>query len=49
LEAASSGYGKEISCVLSGKASEEMMKKVEKSIEGKRRKKTVTRKVSTTD
>ncbi|KAK1627354.1 hypothetical protein QYE76_001669 [Lolium multiflorum] len=32
LEAASPGYGKEIACVLAGKASEDMIKKVEKSL-----------------
>jgi hypothetical protein len=32
LEAASPGYGKEIACVLAGNASEDMIKKVEKSL-----------------
>nr|XP_051209399.1 uncharacterized protein LOC127326636 [Lolium perenne] len=32
LEAASPGYGKEFACVLAGKASESMIKKVEKSL-----------------
>jgi hypothetical protein len=31
LEAASHGYGKDIACVLTGKASEDLIKKVEKS------------------
>jgi hypothetical protein len=50
LEAASPGYGKEIDCVLAGKASENMIKKVEKSLKKVsirriRRKRAVTRKV----
>jgi hypothetical protein len=49
LEAASSGYGKHIACVLAGKASEDLIKKVERSlrkvtISGKRRNWCVTRK-----
>jgi hypothetical protein len=32
LEAASPGYSKEIACVLADKASEDMIKKVEKSL-----------------
>jgi hypothetical protein len=49
LEAASPGYGKDIACVLAGKASEEIIKKVENSLRkvsiwGKRRKKGVARK-----
>ena len=49
LEAASPGYGKDIACVLTGKSSEDVIKKVEKSlstvtIRGKRRKKGIVRK-----
>jgi hypothetical protein len=49
LEAASPGYGKDIACVLAGKASEDMIKMVEKSIKkvsiwGRRRKKGLARK-----
>jgi hypothetical protein len=32
LEVASPGYGKKIACILAGKASEDMIKKVEKSL-----------------
>jgi hypothetical protein len=32
LEAVSPGYGKDIACVLAGKASEDMIRKVEKSL-----------------
>jgi hypothetical protein len=51
LEAASPGYGKDIACVLAGKASEDMIKMVEKSLKkvsiwGRRRKKGVARKFS---
>jgi hypothetical protein len=51
LEAASPGYGKDIACVLAGKASEDLIKKVEKSfrkvsIWGRRRKQGVARKSS---
>jgi hypothetical protein len=51
LEAASPGCGKDIACVLAGKASEDMIKKVEKSLRkisiwGRRRKKHVARKSS---
>jgi hypothetical protein len=43
LEAASPGYGKDIACVLAGKASDDIIRKVEKSFKkvsiwGKRRK-----------
>jgi hypothetical protein len=38
LEAASPGYGMEIACVLAGKASEDIIKKVEKSLRSKRKK-----------
>jgi hypothetical protein len=37
LETASPGYGMEIACVLAGKASEYMIKKVEKSLRSKKR------------
>jgi hypothetical protein len=47
LEAASPGYGKELPCVLSGKASKELIKKMEKSLSIiKIRKRRVTRKAS---
>jgi hypothetical protein len=49
LEAASPGYGKEIAYVLAGKASEDMIKKVEKSLKKvsirRIRRRTKTRKV----
>jgi hypothetical protein len=53
LEAASPGYGKDIACVLAGKASEDMIRMMEKSLRkvsvwGKRRKKRVARKSSAT-
>jgi hypothetical protein len=32
LEAASPGYGKDIDCVLAGKASEDLIRRVEKSL-----------------
>jgi hypothetical protein len=38
LEAASPGYGMDIACVLVGKASEDIIKKVEKSFRSKRKK-----------
>jgi hypothetical protein len=38
LEAASPGYGMKIACVLAGKASEDIIKKVEKSLRSKRKK-----------
>jgi hypothetical protein len=38
LEAASPGYGMEIACVLAGKASDDIIKKVEKSLRSKRKK-----------
>lgn len=49
LEAACPGYGKDIACVLAGKASETMIRKVEKSlkkviIRGKGRKRAIARK-----
>jgi hypothetical protein len=49
LEAASPGCGKDIVCVLAGKASEDMIRIVEKSLRkvsiwGRRRKKRVARK-----
>ena len=51
LEEVSPGYGKEIACVLAGKASDDMISKVKKSlmkvtIRGKRRKRAVARKAS---
>jgi hypothetical protein len=51
LEAASPGYGKDIACVLAGKALEDMIRIVEKSlrmvsIRGRRRKKRVVKKTS---
>jgi hypothetical protein len=51
LEAASPGYGKDIACVLAGKASEDIIRKVEKSLSkvslwNKRRKRGVAKKVS---
>jgi hypothetical protein len=54
LEAASPGYGKDIACVLTGKTSEDMIRKVEKSvrkvtIRSKGRKRAVTSKVSAAD
>jgi hypothetical protein len=49
LEAVSPGYGKDISCVLREKASEDMIRKVEKSLRkvsiwGRRRKKGAAKK-----
>jgi hypothetical protein len=51
LEGASPGYGKDIACVLAGKAPEDMIRRVEKplrrvSIWGRKRKKGVARKTS---
>jgi hypothetical protein len=51
LEDVSPGYGKDISCVLAGKASEDMIRKVEKSLRkvsicGRRRKKGAAKKSS---
>jgi hypothetical protein len=51
LEVASPGYGKDIACVLAGKASEDMIRMMEKSLRkvsvwGKRRKKRITKKFS---
>jgi hypothetical protein len=51
LEAASPGCGKDIACILAGKASEDMIRMVEKSLRkvsiwGRRRKKRVARKFS---
>ena len=51
LEATSPGYGKDIACVLAGKASKDVIRKVEKSLmkvalKGKRRKRGISRKVS---
>jgi hypothetical protein len=52
LEAASPGYGKDIACVLARMASEDIMRKVEKSLSkvsvwNKRRKRGIAKKVST--
>jgi hypothetical protein len=54
LEAASPGYGKDIACVLARKASEDMIRMVEKSLRkismwGRRRKKRIARKYSAAD
>jgi hypothetical protein len=38
FEATSPGYGMEIACVLAGKAFEDIIKKVEKSLKSKRKK-----------
>jgi hypothetical protein len=51
LERASPGYGKDIACVLAGKATEDMIRRVEKSLRrvsiwGRKRKKGVARKTS---
>jgi hypothetical protein len=51
LEVVSPGYGKDISCVLAGEASEDMIRKVEKSLRkvsiwGRRRKKGAAKKSS---
>jgi hypothetical protein len=51
LEAVSPGYGKDIACVLAGEASEDMIRKVEKSlkkviIRGRSRKRGVARKTA---
>jgi hypothetical protein len=45
LEAASPGYGKDIACVLAGKASKEIIRKVEKFLMTKRKKMVFTWKV----
>jgi hypothetical protein len=50
LDTASLGYGKDIACVLEGKTSKEIIRKVEKSLRkvtilGKRRKRGIARKV----
>jgi hypothetical protein len=42
LEAASPGYGMEIASVLAGKASEDMIRKVEKSLRSKRKRRIVS-------
>jgi hypothetical protein len=42
LEAASPGYGMEIACVLAGKASEDIIRKVEKSLRSKRKKRVIS-------
>jgi hypothetical protein len=52
LEVVSPGYGKDIACVLAGKASEDLIRKVEKSlrkvtIKGKRRMRGVVRRALT--
>jgi hypothetical protein len=54
LEATSPGYGKYIACVLAGKALEDMIRMVEKSLRkiskwGRRRKKRVARRYSAAD
>jgi hypothetical protein len=46
LEAVSPGYGMEIACVLAGKASEDMIKKMEKSLRSKRKKRVISWKFS---
>jgi hypothetical protein len=46
LEATSPGYGMEIACVLSGKASKDMIKRVEKSPRSKRKKMVISWKLS---
>jgi hypothetical protein len=46
LEAASPGYGMEIASVLTGNASEDVIKKVEKSLRIKRKNRVVTWKFS---
>jgi hypothetical protein len=42
LKAASPGYGMEMACVFAGKAYENMIKKVEKSLKSKRKNKVVS-------
>jgi hypothetical protein len=42
LEEASSGYGKEIACVLAGKASKGLIRKVEKSLMIRKKKRCIT-------
>jgi hypothetical protein len=54
LEAASPGYGKDIACILAGKASKDIIRMVKKSLRklsiwGRRRKKRVARKYSAAD
>jgi hypothetical protein len=46
LEVASPGYGKEVACVLAGKASKSLIKKVEKSFTRRRKKRYITIKFS---
>jgi hypothetical protein len=46
LEAASPGYGKEVACVLAGKASKSLMRKMEKSFTSRRKKRYITIKFS---
>jgi hypothetical protein len=46
LEAASPGYGKEVACVLAGKASKSLIRKVEKSFTRRRKKRYITIKFS---
>jgi hypothetical protein len=42
MEAANLGYGKEIACVLAGKASKGLIRKVEKSLRSKRKNRIIT-------
>jgi hypothetical protein len=42
LEAANPGYGKEIACVLAGKASKDLIRKVEKSLRSRRKNRIIT-------
>jgi hypothetical protein len=42
LEAASPGYGKEVACILAGKASKILIRKVEKSFTSRRKKRYIT-------
>jgi hypothetical protein len=42
LEAVSPGYGMELACVLAGKVSEDMIKKMKKSLRSKRKKRVVS-------
>jgi hypothetical protein len=46
LETASHGYGNEIACVLAGKASKSLIKKVEKSLRRRRKTRYITIKLS---
>jgi hypothetical protein len=41
LEASSPGYGMEIACVLAGKASKDIIKKIEKSLRRKSKKRVI--------